>query len=784
MTRLRFIIIFTALMLLTPLYGAAASYILRGTVYAEDGEPVPYATVSIPAKGINLAASATGEYKIQLEAAKYSVEVSAIGYDPQTLSINLERNSTLDFTLAQTGYRLAGVKVTGKTAGRKVAESAFNVNAVEISADVNRMTTVKDIVDRTSGVKVRREGGVGSDYDLSINGLSGNSIRYFIDGVPLDTKGTGMTLDNVPLNTVERIELYKGVVPSSLGADALGGAVNIITRRKRSNYLDASYGVGSFHTQNADLTGQYFIPRTSIAIRPTISFSKSKNDYKMHDVKVWDEEQDKYIFTDKKRFHDDYQSLFGQLEAGVNDVAWADGFFVQGSYSAVDKDLQTGAMQNRVYGKATRNTRSWSAGARYNKQFGNLNTHLDFSYTHDPSETIDTAYRRYSWDGSWLPASGNELNNGARSIRVYKRPLTVLNAGLSYQINMHHTVAFNYLLNRRSNKRYDEVDKSFEPSNDIVTKQILALTYSNSFLQDKLQNTLFVKDYINTTKIRQTDRATITGSDKIDRDKTKSYYGAGVGTRYMLFTPLAFKGSYEHSVRLPLSRELLGNGTTVYPNLALNPETSNNYNLGIFGTWHIDGNNTLTYEANGYIRHVQNYIRAVVSEREGMMQYVNEPAIDVKGVDFDLAYNLQDRLETSFNISYSDARNLRKYKPDGNPSATYKNRVPNRPWLFANAQASYSWHSLLERTDRLRLGADFQWIHWYYLNWEAYGSKESKAKIPTQCITDVSVSYEWHSSRYNISLDCTNVFDRLAFDNYMLQKPGRAFFAKFRLFLE
>ena len=75
-----------------------------------------------------------------------------------------------------------------------------------------------------------------------------------------------------------------------------------------------------------------------------------------------------------------------------------------------------------------------------------------------------------------------------------------------------------------------------------------------------------------------------------------------------------------------------------------------------------------------------------------MMQYVNEPAIDVKGVDFDLAYNLQDRLETSFNISYSDARNLRKYKPDGNPSATYKNRVPNRPWLFSNSHASYRWH--------------------------------------------------------------------------------------------
>lgn len=60
---------------------------------------------------------------------------------------------------------------------------------------------------------------------------------------------------------------------------------------------------------------------------------------------------------------------------------------------------------------------------------------------------------------------------------------------------------------------------------------------------------------------------------------------------------------------------MLGNGTTVYPNLTLNPETSNNYNLGLFGTWMIDDLNMLTYEANGFIRHVQNYIRATVSER-------------------------------------------------------------------------------------------------------------------------------------------------------------------------
>ena len=76
-----------------------------------------------------------------------------------------------------------------------------------------------------------------------------------------------------------------------------------------------------------------------------------------------------------------------------------------------------------------------------------------------------------------------------------------------------------------------------------------------------------------------------------------------------------------------------------------------------------------------------------------------------------------------------------------------------------------------------------QWVHWYYLNWETYGSASTKAKIPTQCTSDVSLTYSLADGRYNLTLECSNIFDRTVYDNYMLQKPGRAFMAKFRLFI-
>ena len=592
-------------------------YTLSGRISDRSNEPVSFATLTLNDKKYITTADVDGRYEIKLEKGTYSGVVTAVSYRTFEFKIDLTKDTVFDIVMEDDAVQLQTVNVYGKTVGKQLEEGAFSVNAVEIAPNLNKMVTLNDPIDRTAGVKVRREGGAGSDFDLTINGMSGNSIRYFIDGVPLETKGTGLTLDNVPLNTVERVELYKGVVPSYLGADALGGAVNIVTRKKRQNYLDASYGIGSFPTHSGDITGQYYIPGTAIVIQPTFSVNYSKNDYLMKDVEVWSEEQDRYILTNKRRFHDDYFSILGQVDVGVNDVKWADKFFVGFSYNKLDKDIQTGAMQNKVYGEANRHSHSYNVSAPYNKRWGQVSTRLTLSHTWDHSETVDTAYRKYSWDGTWMPSSGNEMNNRARTIRVYKRPLTVVNAGVDYELNEHNTFAFNYMLNRRGNDRYDEIDKNFEPSNDVVTKHILALTYSQSFFNRKWQTSYFVKDYINALSIKQADDIVITGSDKIDKNNVKSYWGAGVGSRYSVCEPLSVKGSYEHSVRLPLSRELLGNGTTVYPNLALSPETSNNYNLGIFGTYYFDDVNQLSYEANGFIRHVQNYIRATVSAGRG-----------------------------------------------------------------------------------------------------------------------------------------------------------------------
>ncbi|WP_373730369.1 TonB-dependent receptor, partial [Bacteroides heparinolyticus] len=677
------------LVILLPAYMAAQNKVtLSGKVADRNGTPIAQATIAIEGTTSGTYTDDLGRYSLQVPPGRHTFVVSFLGYRTVKQPLDIRQDKRHNFTLQESAVALNTVEVYGKTQTQKIKEGAFTVNALDVKSTVNSLNNLNNLVNRTTGIKVREEGGVGSDFDLSINGMSGNSIRYFLDGMPLDAKGSGVSLANLPVNIIDRIEIYKGVVPAVLGTDALGGAIHIITKQEKKHFLDASYSIGSFHSHRADLNAQIVEPKTGLIIRPTVGVNYSKNDYRMKNVEMRDESGDNFIIGNPKRFHDAYFSLWGQIEAGVTGKKWADEFFVSASYSKTDKELQTGSVQNKVYGMAERKSDAWNIAARYRKQhfiLRNMQLSASLSRTWDHSLTVDTAYRKYYWDGGYIVTQRNEIMGKQPSMRHYKRPLTIVRTNLDYRLNDRHNLNLNYHLSRIGNDRYDETDEEFKPSNDVVTKHIIALSYNQLLFDGKMSNVFFVKDYINHPNIRQTDQPSVTGSGKVQGATTRNYIGYGAGTRYTVAEPLSVKASYEHSVRLPVARELLGNGTTIYANVALKPESSDNLNVALFGTWHPYAGHTVYYEAGAFLRNVNNYIQTTITEKEGTMQYTNVPAVHIKGLEGEVRYDWQSKLLLAANISYQDARDQQKLKSDGKPSATYNNRVPNRPWLFGSA---------------------------------------------------------------------------------------------------
>lgn len=693
--------------------------------------------------------------------------------------------------LAKDTLKLNQVLVLGKSTNQQIKEGAYTVSVLDIKSVANSITSVADLVNRTAGVKIRTEGGMGSDFDLSLNGMSGNSIKYFIDGVPLSTLGGNVNLQNIPVNMVDRIEIYKGIVPAYLGTDALGGAINIITKRQsHKNYLDASVSVGSFGSYIAEVNGQYALPKTGLIVRPSVAYNTSKNDYKVKGVKVWSPDEDKYIYATRKRFHDNYESLVAKLEVGVEKTPWADACFLSASYTNTDKDLQTGATQDRVYGMAKREQYAWNVQAKYLKRdflLKNLSTNLLLSYTYDNALTVDTVFRNYDWNGNYTETTANEIMRRGKMMRRYVRPLTVARANFTYELSEQHSLNFNYMLTRTGNRRTDDLglDDDFTPSNDIVAKHVMGLTYNQSLFDGRMVNAFFLKDYINYAHIRQNDLYWITNANSVPSETTKNNLGGGVGLRYTFSDPLSVKVGYERTVRLPQARELLGNGTTVYPNFKLQPETSHNVNIGLFGHAHFGGGgeHRISYDATAFLRDVKDYIFLVVSEAEGMYQYDNVKDIRVKGFECEAKYNYSHWLQLSANCSYQHSINMNRWNSDGKESAIYKNKLPNKPWLFGNAELQLTKRNLFAGGDRLRFDYMYQYVHWFYLTWEGFGSLSSKSRIPTQNFHSASLTYSWKRDRYNFTLSVDNLFDCTAYDNFKLQKPGRSFMGKFRIFL-
>lgn len=154
--------------------------------------------------------------------------------------------------------------------------------------------------------------------------------------------------------------------------------------------------------------------------------------------------------------------------------------------------MQTGSVQSKVYGMAERGSDAWNISARYQKHnfiWKNMQLNAALSHTWDHSLTTDTAYRKYDWNGDYIVSSRNEITGRGRSMRHYKRPLTIGRANLDYRLDNHHSLNLNYLLSRIGNDRYDEADTDFEASNDILAKHVTGFSYNQSLLEEKMSNT-------------------------------------------------------------------------------------------------------------------------------------------------------------------------------------------------------------------------------------------------------------------------------------------------------
>ena len=152
---------------------------LNGVVLTQNGQPAESVSVALKGTSYSALTNEKGEYELNAEPGDYVLAVTYVGYKPKQIKINLQSNQTAaTISIDEDMAALDEVQVKGKSKIQRVKEEAFNITAVDLKQLYNTSSDLNQVLNRTTGVRVRETGGMGSAFNFSLNGFSGDQVKF------------------------------------------------------------------------------------------------------------------------------------------------------------------------------------------------------------------------------------------------------------------------------------------------------------------------------------------------------------------------------------------------------------------------------------------------------------------------------------------------------------------------------------------------------------------------------------------------------------------------------
>lgn len=204
---------------------SAQTCTVRGKIINNESVGVSFASVNIKNTRFSTITDVNGKFMLNnVPYGQYELGVTSVEIQPKSEKLSINKpNVELAIKVIPQIIGLNEVQIIHKTEKKELETQGFAVNVIETREVAQRNFQTNEMLDRTVGIRVRQNGGLGSAVNYNLNGMSGNSVRIFIDGIPISTYGESFSLNSIPPALIERIEVYKGVIPAHLADDALGG---------------------------------------------------------------------------------------------------------------------------------------------------------------------------------------------------------------------------------------------------------------------------------------------------------------------------------------------------------------------------------------------------------------------------------------------------------------------------------------------------------------------------------------------------------------------------------
>ena len=744
---------------------------------AENGNSIEFATVQW--KGLNEPSYKNGTTTNRKGVAKLNttahqklvLRVSYVGYQTitDTITANGERYI---IKLYPNATELANVEVFGKTKVQVIRESPEAVSVINAKELQGRSVSLETILNKTIGLKVGQTGGLGSSSRIIVHGLEGNRIQILWDGIPMSTSDGTFSLDEIPIDIIERIEVYKSIIPARFGCDGLGGAVNIVTKEFSTDYLDASYELGSYQTHKGSVFSRKNFPKSGILLGAGGYYTSAKNDYSFRVP-----ERENLLV---KRDHDRFRSYMLKGKIAFTKL-WFDEISTEFGYYNRFNEIQ-GVLKNIQHaenksGMFMLENKLIKSGMLNNR----LNFESHFSLSHTTNNFVDTARVNHDFEGNIYPSPNGQGETGDVPHNSNDKGLEINERiNFDYRLSGNHSLNLNTLINYARRQPNDDIASQHAgfviggfPSKK--TSVVSGLTWEAKLFGRKLTNMFSAKYFHLHSEIED-----LTSYEMIEAPKKKSNKTSQIGwieaMKYEPFRGFHLKASYQRAIRLPNSQELFGDGIITFPAAGLKPEKSHNFNLGFL----IDKNDVLglsrlQFEVNGFYMQVSDMIKLM--KQHMAAGYVNAEKVHIKGIETELKLDISPTVYAYGNLTYQDVRDVLDYLPGTQaPNPTKGLRLPNIPYLFANFGTEYHSDRLFKNW-YVKAFWDGKFTEEFFYFWEL--TELQKRRIPRSFVNDIGLLLTY-KNKYSIALECHNLMNKEVWDQFRQPLAGRTFHLKFR----
>ncbi|MEJ2641039.1 MAG: TonB-dependent receptor [Desulfosarcinaceae bacterium] len=618
------------------------------------------------------------------------------------------------------------------------APSAF-VTTIPSESFEETLTSVPEVLEKTAGITVRKYGGLGSYSTASIRGSSAEQVAVFIDGVPLNRGKSGVVnLATIPLNSVEKIEVYRGVAPLRFRTSAVGGVINIVTKksdRATAHQVGASYGSFDTYNLNAATSGQF--GNTGYRLLGDLSGTDG-------DFTFLDDNGTRVNTTDDETVHrrnNDYQSynLQGRLEQQLGAAASAD---ISATYFHKDEGVPgLGNYQSDTASLET-DRQLYHAGLRSDSLMnerlmaeGRLYLITEKTHFKDLENEIGTGFQ---------DATSDQLGWG-------------LDTYLSYDWGDYQTLG---LLAAFQQERFESDDPlaAVNPEGDLQRRDTYTLGLSDeAYLFD--ERVVVTPQLIYTYLHHDFGGNLPFESDEIEALEDADYLSPQIGARIALLDGLSLKANLGRYYRYPNFSELFGDRGGVKGNPELEPEKSVNADIGLAyqrARLALAGVpvNGLFLEAVYFHRQVDDII-LMEQTSQRTARAVNIDSARLQGVELSWGLNLGAHLGLPGNYTFQDTEN-----------------TSDIPYLNGNELPGRPRHTLFQRVelynDLVKLFYEYHYLSSNYVD------RANLEEVDSRNIHNLGLTL-YPLAGLSLTVEAKNLSDQQISDVLGYPLPGRSY---------